>query len=287
VMHSKTYDVETFFKRYSIFKTNVDYVNNHNAKNASYEMEMNRFGDLTFEEFSAFQGLKVVASVSNTILASVSEDPVVGGSSLDWRNRNAVNPIRDQGGCGSCWAFSAIAAVEGAWAVKKGSLLKLSEQQLVDCSTKSGCSGGAMPSAFQWIIQNGGIGSLSQYPYAGRDQSCKSGINKVATLSKYTDVRANDEGALMTAANIGVVAIGIAASQSFQFYSKGVLDDGSCGNDINHGVDVVGYGTAASGKDYWIIRNSWGTGWGESGYMRIVRNKNMCGLALWVSYPNV
>jgi len=261
VMHSKTYDVETFFKRYSIFKTNVDYVNTHNAKNASYEMEMNRFGDLTFEEFSAnYKGLlpgSIATNVSSVTIPSPLVADLTAGSSLDWRNKNAVNPIRDQGGCGSCWAFSAIASVEGAWAIKKSSLIKLSEQQLVDCNSKNGgCAGGAVSVAFQYII-NKGIGALSKYPYANRDQSCKSGIDSVASISKFTDVNSGSEsGAMMNAVNIGPISISIAASKPFQFYSSGVLDDSSCGTNLDHAVNVIGYGTAASGKDYWIVRNS-------------------------------
>jgi len=291
VMHSKNYDVETFFKRYTIFKTNVDYVNNHNAKNASYEMEMNRFGDLTFEEFSAnYKGFvpPIATSVTSVEATPLSADPVVGGASLDWRTRNAVNPVQSQGGCGSCWAFSAIAAAEGAWAIKKNSLVKFSEQQIVDCSQAGGCGGGATNGAFAYMV-NKGIGALSKYPYVGRDQTCKTNIDIVGKLTKYTEMQpfnSGNEAAMITAVNLGPISISLAASQPFQFYSKGVLDDSSCGNHLDHAVAVVGYGTATDGKDYWIVRNSWGS-WGESGYIRIVRNKNMCGLASYPLYPIV
>jgi len=248
-------------------------------------MEMNSFGDLTYEEFAAtYTGLVVPPVDTNVSVPSpLSEDPdPVGGASLDWRNKKAVNPIQSQGGCGSCWAFTAISSVEGAWAIKKGSLIKLSEQQLVDCSKAGGCGGGSTNAAFNYMIKSG-ISSSSKYPYVGRDQSCKS-TEVAARISKFTLIPAGNEGAMMAGVNLGPISISVAASKPFQFYSKGVFDDSSCGSNLNHGVTIVGYGTQT--KDYWIVRNSWGN-WGESGYIRIVRNKNMCGLARYPLYPSV
>jgi len=294
VMHSKSYDVETFFKRYSIFKENLDFVNNHNAQNASYELEMNSFGDLTAQEFKESNTNSGLFPPSDSdeipplIIPSPSPEELGADSSLDWRNRKAVNAIQSQGGCGSCYAFSAISAVEGAWAIKKSTLIKLSEQQIVDCSrvgSDQGCRGGWMTNSFQYIINNKGISSSSKYPYAGKDQKCRS-VQSVATISKFATVQKGNENALMNAVKIGPVSIAIeGGTRAFQFYSKGVLDDSSCGVKLDHGVTIVGYGTA-SGKPYWIVRNSWGN-WGEAGYVRMVRNKNQCGLALFPSYPIV
>lgn len=293
--HGKHYNGEgAFFKAYNTFVKNLNFVRVHNASKNSSHMALNKFGDLSSAEFKAqylrtrpntkqnlFRRMQNVEDLSNVSLAA----------SVDWRTKNAVTPVKDQGQCGSCWAFSTTGSVEGAWAIKKGSLVSLSEQQLVDCASSTGnqgCNGGLMDQAFEWIIQNNGICSEAAYPYTAQDGTCQT-CTPVVTISGYKDVTPGNETALLPAVNLGPVSIAIEADQScFQFYSGGVLDDASCGTQLDHGVLVVGYGTdSSSGKDFWIVKNSWGSSWGEAGYIRLVRNKNQCGIASLPSYPTV
>jgi cathepsin L len=208
--------------------------------------------------------------------------------SLDWRNSNAVTDVKDQGTCGACWSFSATGSIEGAWAIAKGTLVSLSEQQLIDCSTaqgNQGCNGGLMDDAFTYVEANG-IGSEDSYPYTATGPNTCQSVTTVATISSFVDVTPLNEADLLSAVNIGPVSIAIEADQPvFQYYSSGVLDSSACGTTLDHGVLIVGYGTST--EDYWIVKNSWGSSWGQSGYVYLARNKNTCGLAQDPSYPVV
>ncbi|KAF5740652.1 cysteine proteinase RD21a [Tripterygium wilfordii] len=193
---------------------------------------------------------------------------------------------------GSCWAFSTIGAVEGINKIVTGELITLSEQELVDCDTSynAGCNGGLMDYAFEFIINNGGIDSDEDYPYKGTDGRCDTVRQnaRVVSIDSYEDVSANDEGSLKTAVANQPVSVAIeAGGRAFQLYESGVFT-GKCGTALDHGVVAVGYGTE-NGKDYWIVRNSWGKSWGEAGYIRLERNvatpSGKCGIAIEPSYP--
>ena len=207
-------------------------------------------------------------------------------SDVDWVASGAVTGVKNQGQCGSCWSFSTTGALEGAFEIAGNTLTSLSEQNLVDCdTTDSGCNGGLMDNAFKWIQSNGGICTEADYAYTAAKGTCKTTCDKVATLSGHTDVPSGDEDALKTAVAIGPVSIAIEADKSvFQSYSSGILDSSACGTNLDHGVLVVGYG-ADDGSDYWKVKNSWGTTWGEEGYIRIARGSNICGIASEPSYP--
>jgi len=215
------------------------------------------------------------------------ESPNAAPAQVDWRSKGAVTPVKDQAQCGSCWAFSATGSMEGAVQIASGTLVSLSEQQLVDCSQSfgnQGCEGGLMDQGFEYIIANGITGE-NNYPYTAADGTCQTGKPVLARLKSYVDVTAGSEAALLQAVALGPVSVAIEADQQcFQFYSGGILSDPSCGTQLDHGVLAVGYGTAGS-QDFWIVKNSWGSSWGESGYIRMIRGQNECGIAQEASYP--
>jgi len=294
--HKKHYEHGEFFHRYNIFKTNMDKIMNHNNANHTYTLAMNEFGDLSFAEFkSKYMGYKNIQAPFITSKNTEKLDSNINAAtSLDWRSTNnpkkvvAVTAVKNQQQCGSCWAFSSTGSMEGTWAIAGHPLVSLSEQQLVDCSSNygnQGCNGGLMAQAFEYVIANGGICSEAAYPYQAADGTCQTTCTPVAKISSYTNLPQNQESTLIPAIQNGPISIAIEADTDvFQFYSGGVFSDPSCGTNLDHGVLIVGYGTD-SGKDYWIVKNSWGASWGENGYIRLIRNQNMCGLAMMPVQP--
>ncbi|KAH6816170.1 senescence-associated gene 12 protein [Perilla frutescens var. frutescens] len=283
-------------KRFLIFKDNVEYIEWFNEADAQpYNLAVNKFADLTNAEFqSSRNGYKLGSlpkppKASSFRYANVTAVP----ASIDWRKKGAVTAVKDQGQCGCCWAFSAVAATEGINQLTTGNLISLSEQELVDCDTSEdqGCNGGLMDYAFQYIISNKGLTTESNYPYEGVDGTCntKKASSDAAKITGYEDVPANSESGLLKAVANQPVSVAIDASGSdFQFYSSGVFT-GQCGTELDHGVTAVGYGKTSDGTKYWLVKNSWGTSWGENGYIRMERDigaaEGICGIAMEASYP--
>jgi cathepsin L len=288
--YDKKYPVEEVFERFAIFKKNLEFIKSHDAEKEGYTLAVNEFADMEWEEFAAMY--KGYNNVGRGYLRSQNlHTPKTGevlADSVDWVAKGAVTKVKNQGSCGSCWSFSTTGSVEGAVQISTGTLTSLSEQELVDCAGSEGnqgCEGGLMDDAFEWIIKNGGIGSEASYPYTASEGTCKK-VASVSKISSYKDVEKKNEDALKSAVNIGPVSIAIEADQPcFQFYKDGVFS-GQCGDQLDHGVLLVGYGTE-NGKDYWKVKNSWGESWGQNGYILLERGIDQCGIADSASYPVV
>jgi len=294
--YGKMYTTEEFVERFEIFKVNMDYIRDWNAKNSSTVLGLNIFADLSNSEYcSIYLGTRIDAS---TRLAN--PEPWVAPESfgplavnIDWRDKKVVTPIKDQGQCGSCWSFSTTGSIEGAWALSTGKLVSLSEQNLMDCSIAHGnlgCNGGDMGRAMDYVVKNNGIDTEESYPYTAKLGVCHFSVANVgASISSHKSIATGSESALAAALNTQPVSVAIDASHnSFQLYKSGVYYESACSSTrLDHGVLAIGYGTSGV-DDYWIVKNSWGTSWGMEGYIQMARNKNNnCGIATQASVPAI
>jgi hypothetical protein len=296
--HNKTYaDAGMEAKRFEVFKDNVNMINHHNkylANELGYTMGINQFADLTNAEFKRnYLGLNALAKPK---FETVVLDESATADSIDWTTKGAVTPVKNQQQCGSCWAFSTTGSIEGANFIKNGNLVSLSEQELVDCAGSygnQGCNGGLMDDGFKYVEAKG-LEKESSYAYTAKTGTCDTskqsaadGI-KAGVVSSFKDVTPNSESQLAAAVTLGPVSVAIEADQSgFQFYKSGVFS-GTCGTQLDHGVLAVGFGTD-SGKAYWKVKNSWGSSWGDNGYIKMAKDisskHGQCGIAMQASYP--
>ena len=300
---SKRYStIQELETRFSIFRKNFIGIIAHNTVlNQNFTMGVNQFTDLTPEEFrSKYINGGMKKSIGSFGCKTFSSGSIGIPYSVDWRKKGVVNPVRDQGQCGSCWAFATTSNAESVWAISKGQLLDLSEEFLVDCANgigyyNMGCNGGEPDSAFKYMINNGQC-TESSYSYkagvtktAGTCQKC---ISAGVSFSSCSDVTPKDQVALAVAVAKQPVVIAIEAdTRYFQSYSGGILDSTECGTNLDHAVSLIGY-DSQNGVDYWIVRNSWSSSWGEDGYVRIKKTSStndigVCGVAAEPSFLSV
>ncbi|XP_063241694.1 procathepsin L-like isoform X4 [Bacillus rossius redtenbacheri] len=298
--YGKKYSNKTEEKfRLKVFLDNWRKITKHNDRyergEVTFKMGMNKYGDLLRQEAAGSRG----GAAREPVRAASYIGPanVALPRAVDWRQLGAVTPVADQGPCSSCWAFSATGALEGQMFRKTGKLVPLSEQNLVDCSRRHGnhgCSGGSMNLAFLYVSENRGLDTDQAYPYTGQEGPCRYRREGAgASAAGYVVLRSGSEGQLLEAvATAGPVSVYLAAAhESFRFYRQGVYFEPRCLNNntvLHHAALVVGYGTDRDGRDYWILKNSWGTSWGQQGYMHLARDgTNHCGVATAASYPLV
>jgi C1A family cysteine protease len=285
--HGKSYGtMAEFMFRKEQFAARHNEIEAFNADaNNTHTVGHNIFSDKTYAEMKKLNGYTGSATQKNVVTLEETNDATV-----DWRSKNAVTPVKNQAQCGSCWAFSTTGAVEGADAIKTGTLKSFSEQQLVSCSTQNnGCNGGLMDYAFSYIASGNSLELEASYPYtsgSGRVASCTySKSQGVGTVSAHHDVAAGSKSQMKAALAQQPVSIAIEADQmAFQSYTSGVISSG-CGTRLDHGVLAVGYGTM-NGVEYALVKNSWGPSWGDEGYVRISMDNNSCGLLNAASYPS-
>eukprot|EP00066_Takifugu_rubripes_P004034 XP_003967090.1 PREDICTED: pro-cathepsin H [Takifugu rubripes] len=292
-LHNKAY-VKDFDQRLQVFTENKRRIDKHNEGNHSFAMRLNQYSDMTFAEFRKhflWAEPQNCSATKGSYIQTNSPHP----ESIDWRKKgNYVTPVKNQGSCGSCWTFSTTGCLESVTAINSGKLVPLSEQQLVDCAqdfNNHGCNGGLPSQAFEYIKYNKGLMTESDYPYTAFEDKCTYKPELAAAFVKnVVNITAYDEKEMEDAvATRNPVSFAFEVTPDFMHYSSGVYSSSTCHtttDKVNHAVLAVGYGSE-NGTPYWIVKNSWGPGWGQDGYFLIMRGKNMCGLAACSSFPEV
>lgn len=293
--HNRNYaTIKEHSQRRHTFRQNVRFIHSKNRAGLSYKLDVNHLADRSDEEMRLMRGRKRTSGYNggapfDKSKYSVKDTP----AEIDWRLYGAVTPVKDQGVCGSCWSFGTTGTIEGTFFLKNDYLIRLSQQELMDCSWGEGnnaCDGGEEFRAYQWIMKNGGLTTEDQYgQYLAQDGYCKEDqVEPIVKLQGYVNVTSGDLQALTFAlAHQGPVSVGIDAShKSLSFYSHGVYYEEQCGNtpdDLDHAVLAVGYGKMGD-QSYWLIKNSWSTYWGNDGYVLMSQKNNNCGVTTDATY---
>jgi C1A family cysteine protease len=297
-----------FMHMFNNWIENDRYIDMINSQNLSYTLGHNHFSAMNRDEFADYVRLHPFYIGDTTNSANYLRRTADVPTSVDWRTKGVVSPVQDQGRAGTCYSFSTSSAVESAYAIKHGSLIKLSEQQIVSCSTIShggpnmGVNGGQIAPTFSWIGKVGGLCTETDYPYTSgtttETGTCQNTCKKISETAPVSavNINANSDNNMMAAIAQQPVSVAIEADQSsFQLYKSGVFT-GACGTNLDHAVALVGYGTM-NGLDYYILRNSWSETWGSAGYMYIGRGndpstgkpynggKGQCGVLMQGVYP--
>ncbi|KAK1263838.1 Cysteine proteinase 2 [Acorus gramineus] len=292
--YGKRYEtLEEMKRRFVAFVENLELVRSTNKKGLSYSLGINKFADMSWEEFKAHR-LGAAQNCSATRKGNHVLTEAVLPETKDWREEGIVSPVKNQGHCGSCWTFSTTGALEAAYAQATGKGVSLSEQQLVDCAgafNNFGCNGGLPSQAFEYVRYNGGLDTEESYPYAGTNGICRFKPESVGVkVIDSVNITLGAEDELKHAVGlVRPVSIAFQVVHDFRMYKSGVYTSSTCGNtpmDVNHAVLAVGYGVE-NGVPYWLVKNSWGADWGDNGYFKIELGKNMCGVATCSSYPIV
>ena len=275
------------FRKQIFAKTQKTVEEWNRRKEATHELGHNEFSDMTADERKRKLGFRPISEAEMN--ENVSENLEVANipASVNWLTAGAVNPVQDQGQCGSCWAFSAIGAIEGAHYVAKKKLVKLSEQQCLDCSSAAhGCRGGWQKDCYAYA-ETAEILTEAHYPYAQIADSCMPFWPGVVEVKSFGIVPKNSKSQLMARIAQQPTAVTIEADQPvFQQYTSGIISSSDCGTSLDHAVLAVGYGTE-NGQDYYLVKNSWGATWGENGYVRIAATEDgegICGIQMYASY---
>ncbi|CAG9333048.1 unnamed protein product [Blepharisma stoltei] len=289
--YNKNYSEEEYARRFKIFRDNSAYIRVFNTQGKTWFLGVNEFTDMTFAEFKMVYTPSKILS-DPTIEASVLQNTTIP-TQVDWSAKGAVTPVKNQGQCGGCWAFATTGSCESAWFLAGHNLTSLSEQQLMDCSYSYGnlaCGGGTMTQAMKYVVKNGGITSEDNYPYTAHDGLCNQAKEKqfAATFTSYKVVKADDVQQMQIAVAQQPIRVSVEADQNaWQLYKGGIVSS-DCGTNLDHEVLVVGYNQLNS-PQYWKVKNSWGTTWGEAGYIRIaiVAGRGVCGIQMQPAYPIV
>jgi len=284
---------DEYAARKAVYEENMQLIALENSKDNTFTLGEGPFTDLTNAEFKTLyvSGYKASDQVFSE-LPFLGEHELSGeaiAAAVDWTTKGAVTPVKNQGQCGSCWSFSTTGSLEGAWQINAGQLTSMSEQQFVDCDKSSmGCNGGSMATAFTWA-ESQSVCTESSYPYTAVDGTCKTSCSTAIPkggVSGYKSVGSfifkATQAKMQSAIQQQPVSVAIQADQTaFQHYTSGILS-GACGTQLDHGVLAVGYG-----EGYWKVKNSWGSSWGENGYVRMTDSGNECGILSQPVYPTV